>query len=77
MYVSCFFLFFSFFILCLKRFKTRLKRLFKTCFLLTHNPIYIYSNTIVFVLFVRIYLLKCRRGFSFHNNSNTIINSNN
>ena len=42
MYVSCFFLFFSFIILCLKRFKTRLKRLFKTCFLLTHNPIYIY-----------------------------------
>ena len=40
MYDSCFFLFFSFFILCLKRFKTRLKRLFKTCFLLTHNPIY-------------------------------------
>ena len=41
-YVSCFFLFFSFFILCLKRFKTRLKRLFKTCFLLTHNPSYTY-----------------------------------
>ena len=41
-YVSCFFLFFSFFILCLKRFKTRLKSLFKTCFLLTHNPIYVY-----------------------------------
>ena len=40
MYVSCFFLFFSFLILCLKRFKTRLKRLFKTCFLLTHNPTY-------------------------------------
>ena len=50
MYVSCFFLFFSFFILCLKRFKTRLKRLFKTCFLLTHNPIYIYIYTSDFSL---------------------------
>ena len=45
MYDSCFFLFFSFFILCLKRFKTRLKRLFKTCFLLTHNPNYILYGT--------------------------------
>ena len=49
MYDSCFFLFFSFFILCLKRFKTRLKRLFKTCFLLTHNPIYIYNNIIIYI----------------------------
>ena len=58
MYVSCFFLFFSFFILCLKRFKTRLKRLFKTCFLLTHNPIYIYMYISYFSILERLNKLQ-------------------
>ena len=48
-----FILFFSFFIPCLKRFKTRLKRLFKTCFLLTHNTkcmcVYMYTSTCVYM----------------------------